>query len=250
MKSRILISAVVLFGMAAGAEAQSIRDQYGSKAEACEVTDGNDYRDTEGYRRYGQIGWEQEVGWRPIQNLERYESEHRKYNINSFVYCQVWDGDKLLDDCEIVAVNESGYVVGNQCPEPHPLKAGDFENVAIMAVFGEQEGEVIRFKVITGIGTADDPLVEKWAEEVLQFVPNGTTGLTDSDGDGKFDSWDPMALHIGEGVGIRHIAADASTTPATHRPYSILPDGRRTSPQHKGLRIDWDGNRWKKVWQN
>ena len=49
MKSRILISAVVLFGMAAGAEAQSIRDQYGSKAEACEVTDGNDYRDTEGY---------------------------------------------------------------------------------------------------------------------------------------------------------------------------------------------------------
>ena len=77
-----------------------IHDKYSSKSEACE--DGT-YRKSDGYKEFGQIGWEKESGWRKIQYLDRYEREHRIYNTNSFLYCQVMWNDVLLDDCEIVA---------------------------------------------------------------------------------------------------------------------------------------------------
>lgn len=159
------------------------------------MTESYNYRKTDGYRKYGQIGWEREVEWRPIQYLDRYELEHRTYSVNSFLYCQVMLGDRILDDCEIVAIDSRGLVVGNQCPEPKPLKA-TVDNVAIMAIFGETPGEEIRFKVVVGSGTAEDPLVEYWAEETHSFIPNGTTGLLDVDGDGRLDTWSPVVLHL------------------------------------------------------
>lgn len=122
-----------------GMSAQTdIHDKYSSKSEACE--DGT-YRKSDGYKKFGQIGWEKESGWRKIQYLDRYESEHRKFNTNSFLYCQVMWNDILLDDCEIVAFDTKGNVVGNQCPEPFPQKAGDLHHVAIMAIFGDTPNE-------------------------------------------------------------------------------------------------------------
>ena len=68
-----------------GMSAQTdIHDKYSSKSEACE--DGT-YRKSDGYKKFGQIGWEKESGWRKIQYLDRYEREHRIYNTNSFLYC-------------------------------------------------------------------------------------------------------------------------------------------------------------------
>lgn len=192
---RTLLVALTMLIAAVPLSAQSIRYLYGTKEEACAVTESYNYRLTDGYTKYGQIGWEKEVGWRPIQYLEQYESEHRTYSINSFLYCQVeWNG-KILDDCEIVAIDSRGLVVGNQCPEPKPIKA-TVDNVAIIAIFGEIPGEEIKFKVVVGTGTAEDPLVEYWAEETHSFVPNGTTGLLDKDGDGRLDTWDPVVLHL------------------------------------------------------
>ena len=63
---------------------QVTHDKYSSKSEACE--DGT-YRKSDGYKKFGQIGWEKESGWRQIQYLDRYEREHRIYNTNSFLYC-------------------------------------------------------------------------------------------------------------------------------------------------------------------
>lgn len=151
-----------------------IHDKYSSKSEACE--DGT-YRKSDGYKEFGQIGWEKESGWRQIQYLDRYEREHRIYNTNSFLYCQVMWNDVLLDDCEIVAFDSKGNVVGNQCPEPFPQKAGNLHHVAIMAIFGDTPQEKITFKVIKGAGTVADPVSEKQAEEVHLFVPNGRRDL-------------------------------------------------------------------------
>lgn len=191
---RLFLTVVCIVCAAASLSAQTnIRDLYSTKAEAC--ADPN-YRYCAGYKQYGQIGWEREVGWRPIQYLDRYESEHRNYNINSFLYCQVVCGKDTLDDCEIVAFDSKGLVVGNQCPEPSPLKAGATHNAAIMAIFGNVIDEPIRFLIVTGTGTVADPLVERWAEETHLFVPNGTTGLSDLDGDGRLDTWTPVVLHI------------------------------------------------------
>lgn len=147
---------------AQGMSAQTdIHDKYSSKSEACE--DGT-YRKSDGYKKFGQIGWEKESGWRKIQYLDRYEREHRIYNTNSFLYCQVMWNDVLLDDCEIVAFDSKGNVVGNQCPEPFPQKAGNLHHVAIMAIFGDTPHEKITFKVIKGAGTVADPVSEKQAE--------------------------------------------------------------------------------------
>lgn len=158
-----------------GMSAQTdIHDKYSSKSEACE--DGT-YRKSDGYKKFGQIGWEKESGWRQIQYLDRYEREHRIYNTNSFLYCQVMWNDVLLEDCEIVAFDSKGYVVGNQCPEPFPQKAGNLHHVAIMAIFGDTPHEKITFKVIKGAGTVADPVSEKQAEEVHLFVPNGRRDL-------------------------------------------------------------------------
>lgn len=176
--------------------AQGIRDMYETKADACLVTDTYNYRETEGYMRYGQIGWERETGWRPIQYLDRYKTDHSRYNVNSFLYCQVVCGDMVFDDCEIVAFNSEGNVVGNQCPEPKPLKAVNADNTAIMAIFGNKTGEEIRFMVVTGIGTDENPLDSCWAKETLPFSPNSTIGLIDSDKDGKLDTWQPMKLTL------------------------------------------------------
>ena len=177
-----------------GMSAQTdIHDKYSSKSEACE--DGT-YRKSDGYKKFGQIGWEKESGWRKIQYLDRYESEHRKFNTNSFLYCQVMWNDILLDDCEIVAFDTKGNVVGNQCPEPFPQKAGDLHHVAIMAIFGDTPNEKITLKIIKGAGTADDPVKEGQAEEIHLFVPNGTTGLVDTDYDGRLDTWSPVVLHV------------------------------------------------------
>lgn len=143
---------------AQGMSAQTdIHDKYSSKSEACE--DGT-YRKSDGYKKFGQIGWEKESGWRQIQYLDRYEREHRIYNTNSFLYCQVMWNDVLLEDCEIVAFDSKGYVVGNQCPEPFPQKAGNLHHVAIMAIFGDTPQEKITFKVIKGAGTVADPVCE------------------------------------------------------------------------------------------
>ena len=238
-----LILALMLIGFALRLSAQDIRDQYSSKATACEVTDSSNYRMSDGYKKYGQIGWEQEIGWRPIQYLDQYENEHRRYSINSFLYCQVMMGNKILDDCEIVAVNSDGYIVGNQCPEPKPLKAQNVYNTAIMAIFGSDSGEEIKFKVITGAGTVDDPLVEQWADETHLFVPNGITGLNDEDGDGRPDTWAPVVLHIGSSDipnGIRTIDADGNTTV-----YSI--NGTRLDAPKKGVNIIRKGDKSRKV---
>lgn len=217
---------------AAPLSAQGIRDLYSTKAEACEVTATNDYRQSDGYRKYGQIGWEREVGWRPIQYLDRYESEHREYSINSFVYCQVMFDDKVLDDCEIVAIDSRGFVVGNQCPEPKPLKS-TVDNVAIMAIFGEEAGEEIKFKVVLGTGTAEDPLVEYWAKETHAFIPNGITGLVDIDGDGRVDTWSPIELHVtsDDVVSVSSVGYDRSDDSY----YSL--QGVRTKTPTKGLYI-------------
>ena len=113
-----------------GMSAQTdIHDKYSSKSEACE--DGT-YRKSDGYKKFGQIGWEKESGWRQIQYLDRYEREHRIYNTNSFLYCQVMWNDVLLEDCEIVAFDSKGYVVGNQCPEPFPQKAGNLDRKSVV----------------------------------------------------------------------------------------------------------------------
>lgn len=192
---RTLMLALTMLCAAATLSAQSIHDLYSTKEEACTVTDSYNYRNTNGYNIYGQIGWEREVEWRPIQYLDRYELEHRTYSVNSFLYCQVVLGDRVLDDCEIVAIDSRNLVVGNQCPEPKPLKA-TVDDVAIMAIFGETPGEEIRFKVVVGSGTAEDPLIEYWAEETHSFVPNGTTGLLDIDNDGRLDTWSPVVLHL------------------------------------------------------
>lgn len=243
MRKKQLFIALSLLCTAAQPPAQGIRDQYGSKAEACEVTDSYNYRKSDGYVQYGQIGWEKEVAWRPILYLDKYETDHRAYNINSFFYCQVMSGNKVLDDCEIVAVNSDGYIVGNQCPEPKPLKAQNVYNTAIMAIFGSDSGEEIKFKVITGAGTVDDPLVEQWADETHLFVPNGITGLNDEDGDGRPDTWAPVVLHIGSSDipnGIRTIDADGSTTV-----YSI--NGTRLDAPKKGVNIIRKGDKSRKV---
>ena len=162
---------------AQGMSAQTdIHDKYSSKSEACE--DGT-YRKSDGYKKFGQIGWEKESGWRQIQYLDRYEREHRIYNTNSFLYCQVMWNDVLLEDCEIVAFDSKGNVVGNQCPEPFPQKAGNLHHVAIMAIFGDTPHEKITFKV-------------------------------DADGDGRLDTWKPVVLHVKETpTAIREVSSDS-----------------------------------------
>ena len=243
MRKKQLFITLSLLCAAAQLPAQGIRDQYGSKAEACEVTDSYNYRKSDGYKQYGQIGWEKEVAWRPIQYLDRYETEHRAYNINSFFYCQVMSGNKVLDDCEIVAVNGDGLIVGNQCPEPKPLKAQNADNTAIMAIFGSLPGEEIKFKVVTGTGTDADPLVEQWAEETHAFVPNGITGLTDEDGDGRPDTWAPVVLHIGSSDipnGISSVKTEGSTT------IDII-NGTRLDTPKKGVNIIRKGEKSRKV---
>ena len=112
-----------------------------------------------------------------------------------------------------------------------------------MAIFGSLPGEEIKFKVVTGTGTDDDPLVEQWAEETHAFVPNGITGLTDEDGDGRPDTWAPVVLHIGSSDipnGIRTIDADGSTTV-----YSI--NGTRLDAPKKGVNIIRKGDKSRKV---
>ena len=69
-------------------------------------------------------------------------------------------------------------------------------HVAIMAIFGDTPNEKITFKIIKGAGTADDPVKEGQAEEIHLFVPNGTTGLVDTDYDGRLDTWSPVVLHV------------------------------------------------------
>lgn len=173
--------------------AQSIHEQYATKAEAC--ADAS-YRYCDEYYTYGQIGWEQKVGWRPIQYLDRYETDHRAYNVNMTMYVQVVCGANLLSDCEIVAVNPAGKVVGNQCPEPFPDGYGrrhQCTDVASMAVFGNP-GDKIRFKIVTGSTVAT--LQETWADEVYTFSANTVVGLADTNGDGRVDALQPYVLHL------------------------------------------------------
>lgn len=173
--------------------AQNIHDQHATKAEAC--ADAS-YRDCDEYYTYGQIGWEKRVGWRPIQYLDQYETDHRAYNVNMTMYVQVMSGDNVLDDCEIVAVNPAGKVVGNQCPEPFPDGYGrrhQCTDVASMAVFGDL-GDVIRFKVVTGATEAT--LREVWADETCSFSAGNIVGLADTDGDGRADALQPFVLHL------------------------------------------------------
>ena len=68
---RTLMLALTMLCAAAPLSAQSIHDLYSTKEEACTVTDSYNYRNTNGYNMYGQIGWEREVEWRPIQYLDR-----------------------------------------------------------------------------------------------------------------------------------------------------------------------------------
>lgn len=243
MYKRIFIM-ISLLCTAAQMSAQSIHDLYSTKAEACSGADGYNYRETDGYIRYGQIGWEKEVGWRDIQYLDQYERDHRKYNLNSFLYCQVMEGYEILDDCEIVAVNSEGLIVGNQCPEPFPLKSENAENTAIMAIYGNQMGEEISFKVVTGAGTASDPLKERWAVETHQFVPNGTTGLVDSDGDGRLDTWQPVVLHLAAPTAVENVTT-AGDGNASATLYSI--DGRRLDAPQRGVNIIRQGGKTRKV---
>lgn len=173
--------------------AQSIHDQYATKAEAC--ADAS-YRDCDEYYTYGQIGWEKRVGWRPIQYLDQYEKDHRSYNVNMTMFVQVMCGDNLISDCEIVAVNSAGKVVGNQCPEPFPDGYGrrhQCTDVASMAVFGDA-GDNIRFKIVTGSTLAS--LQETWANETYTFRANGVEGLVDTNGDGRVDTLQPYVLHL------------------------------------------------------
>ena len=42
------------------------------------------------------------------------------------------------------------------------------------------------------------------------FVPNGTTGLVDADGDGRLDTWKPVVLHVKETpTAIREVSSDS-----------------------------------------
>lgn len=173
--------------------AQTIHDQYATKAEAC--ADAS-YRDCDEYYTYGQIGWEKRVGWRPILYLEQYEKDHRAYNVNMTMYVQVKRGETLVTDCEIVAVNAAGKVVGNQCPEPFPDGYGrrhQCTDVATMAVFGDL-GDKIRFKVVTG--STEATLREAWADELCTFSFNTVVGLVDTNGDGRADTLQPYVLHL------------------------------------------------------
>lgn len=181
--------------------AQNIHDLYATKAEAC--ADAS-YRDCDEYYTYGQIGWEKRVGWRPIQYLDQYETDHRAYNVNMTMYVQVMSGDNVLDDCEIVAVNPAGKVVGNQCPEPFPDGYGrrhQCTDVASMAVFGDL-GDVIRFKVVTGATKAT--LREVWADETCSFSAGSIVGLADTDGDGRADALQPFVLHLSVPGDVNH----------------------------------------------
>lgn len=175
-----------------GLSAQTIRDQYDTKAEAC--ADAS-YQACDAYYTYGQIGWERMVGWRPIQYLDQYEADHRAYNLNMALFLQVNAAAALIDDCEIVAVNQKGRVVGCQCPEPFPdgyPQRHNCTDVASMTVYGEA-GDVIRFKIVTG--TTPTTLSEAWAEEVYTFRANSVVGLADTDGDGRADALQPLVLH-------------------------------------------------------
>lgn len=176
-----------------GLSAQDIRDQYPTKAEAC--ADAS-YQDCDEYYTYGQIGWEKRVGWRPILYLDQYETDHRAYNVNMTMFVQVACEGNMLSDCEIVAVNSEGKVVGNQCPEPFPDGYGkrhECTDVASMAVFGAS-GDKIRFKIVTG--STLDELQEEWAEEEYTFSANSVVGLSDTDGDGRPDTLEPFVLHL------------------------------------------------------
>lgn len=208
---KIFLTITCLVCAAASLPAQtSIRDQFASKAEACADAA---YRQTPGYKSYGQIGWERETGWRDIQYLDRYESEHRRYSTNAFLYCQVARYGEVVDDCEIVALNSEGYVVGNQCPEPSPLGAGEMKNVAMMAIFGDTPGEEIHFVALTGYGSREGDVVETKIVETLKFQPNSTTGLVDADGDGRLDTWQPMTLNLDLPSSVAVVEADAAKMP-------------------------------------
>lgn len=190
---KLSILIFLLLQLAASASAQSIRDQYATKSEACINAD---YMDCDEYYTYGQIGWEQASGWRPIQYLSRYESEHRQYNVNMTLYVQIVDNGKVLDDCEIVAFDPQGNVVGNQCPEPFPDGYGithKCTNVASMAVFGAT-GDKITFRVVTGAKAGE--LTETDVEETIAFSQNTILGLLDSDSDGILDTMQPLVLHL------------------------------------------------------
>lgn len=190
---RFALSCIIATLFCTTISAQSIHDQYATKAEAC--ADAS-YRDCDEYYTYGQIGWEKRVGWRPILYLDQYEADHRAYNVNMTMYVQVMCGETLVSDCEIVAVNPAGKVVGNQCPEPFPDGYGrrhQCTDVAAMAVFGDL-GDNIRFKVVTG--STEATLREVWADEVYTFSANTVAGLADTNGDGRVDTLQPYVLHL------------------------------------------------------
>lgn len=220
--------------------AQSIHDQYATKAEAC--ADAS-YRYCDEYYTYGQIGWEQKVGWRPIQYLDRYEAEHRAYNVNMTMFVQVMCGDDVLSDCEIVAVNAAGRVVGNQCPEPFPDGYGrrhECTNVASMAVFGDV-GDKIRFKIVTGSTLAT--LREDWADEDCTFGINTVVGLADTNGDGRPDTLEPFVLHVSPSGDVnrdgRHTIVDVAGLIAILNAHS---QGVPTPPAFDESAADYDGS--------
>lgn len=211
---RLFLTIACLVCAAVSLPAQtSIRDEFATKAEACADPS---YRQTEGYKSYGQIGWERETGWRDIRYLDRYESEHRRYSTNAFLYCQVAKYGEVIDDCEIVALNSEGYVVGNQCPEPSPLEAGSLKNVAVMAIFGDTPGEEIHFVALTGYGKGEGDVVETKILETLSFQPNSTTGLADTDGDGRLDAWQPMMLNLDLPSSVAVVDVNAEKAPSRY----------------------------------
>gem|GEM_PF-4942584 len=173
--------------------ADGIRDQYSSKKEAC-MANNFAYRKTQGYRKGGgQIGWEIESGWRPILYNERFRSEHKTYNTNMYAYVQVVCGTDTLDDCEIVAWECNGRVVGNQCPEPILKGVSHVNNVAVMPIFGSST-QTIRLTVV--VGTTVETLVEYDIVETIPFKANSFVGYVDTDGDGYEDTLRPLVLHV------------------------------------------------------
>lgn len=202
------------------------------------MADNFAYRHSQGYKENAMIGWEKEVGWRPIQYLDRFENEHGRYSTNMFVYAQVVVGKDTLDDCEVVAWDMYGNVVGNQTPEPIiDGDASDYvHNLVNMACFGDA-GDPIHFTVV--LGTKEGELKEYEVTDTIPFVANTIRGYVDTDGDGWEDALQPLIFHL-KGLeedvvtDVKDVAPDLTDAKETEI-FNL--SGMRLQKLHKGINI-------------